>query len=411
MPDRARSNRRFGLAFAIVSTALLMVAASAPSPFYPRFAEELGLAPVATTLIFSVYAFTMLTALLVAGAVSDAVGRRPVVSAGSLLVAVSLLLFWQADGLAMLIVARALQGVAAGLLLPAVSAMVVDSASPLRPQSASLWNTIAGMIGLATGAITAAIVLDVAADPERVVFGSLAAAFVLIAAAVWAADEPVRSSRGRARLTVPRLFVPAHLRPALSAALPAIIASWATNGLFLALGSSVVAGVFGATSHAQQSSAIPVFAIAGVVTAVSLRQRSARFVSVYGTAALGIGTALSLGALALQSLPVYVAAVAVMGSGFGTTFMGVLKTLMPRVDPSQRAAVMAVIYAVSYLAFGVPTIIAGLLAPIISLAGAMITLGALIVLLCLIATVKRLRVRELASLAAEEHIEEHAQHK
>ena len=67
---------------------------------------------------------------------------------------------------------------------------------------------------------------------------------------------------------------------------------------------------------------------------------------------------------------------------------------MPRVAPSERAAVMAVMYTISYLAFGVPSIIAGLLVPLVSLAGAMTVLATVIVGLCLVATVARLRVRD-----------------
>lgn len=394
---------------------LLMVAASAPSPFYPLFAERLGLPPVATTLVFAVYAFTMLAALLTTGSLSDVVGRRPVVAAGALLLAVSLVLFWQAGGLPMLLVARGLQGIAAGLLLPAFSAMVVDFAAPRHPDSASLWNTVGAMMGLGTGAISAANVLDRAANPAGVVFGSLAAVFVLIAAAVWVVpgggaggSAGVRGSGGvrgsfgargssgargsfGARLTIPRLRVPNYLRRPLLVAVPAIIAGWATNGLFLALGSAVVKQEFGALTYAQSTVAIPIFAASGILASVVLHRRSARLVSVYGTAALGIGTALSLFALSFDSLGGYLAAAAVTGTGFGTAFMGVLKTLMPRVDPGERAAVMAVIYVVSYLAFGVPTIVAGLLVPVLSLRGTMQLLGLVIVVLGAVATVQRLR--------------------
>lgn len=397
------ARRRLGLGFAVAATMLLMVAASAPSPFYPLFAERLGLPPVATTLVFAVYAFTMLAALLTTGSLSDVVGRRPVVAAGALLLAVSLVLFWQAGGLPMLLVARGLQGIAAGLLLPAFSAMVVDFAAPRHPDSASLWNTVGAMMGLGTGAISAANVLDRAANPAGVVFGSLAAVFVLIAVAVWVVpgggaggSAGVRGSGGvrgsfGARLTIPRLRVPNYLRRPLLVAVPAIIAGWATNGLFLALGSAVVKQEFGALTYAQATVAIPIFAASGILASVVLHRRSARLVSVYGTAALGIGTALSLFALSFDSLGGYLAAAAVTGTGFGTAFMGVLKTLMPRVDPGERAAVMAVIYVVSYLAFGVPTIVAGLLVPVLSLRGTMQLLGLVIVVLGAVATVQRLR--------------------
>ncbi|HXH34165.1 MAG TPA: MFS transporter [Plantibacter sp.] len=390
------AGRGRGFAFAITATTLLMIAASAPSPFYPQFAEQLGLLPVATTLIFAVYAFTMLVALLLTGSISDTVGRRPVIAVGSVLLAVSLAVFWLSESLTMLLVARSLQGVAAGVLLPALSAMVVDLAPPKHMDAASLWNTIAAMIGLGIGAITAAVVLDRAADPAAAVFGTLAVVFLLVAALMWTTPEQSHSARPRLGRTVPRLAVPAHLRRALLVAVPAIIAGWATNGLFLALGSAVVAHEFGATTHAAQASTIPVFAVSGIIASVVLHRRSARVVSVYGTSALGIGTALSLGALAVHSFPLYLLTVAVVGTGFGTAFMGVLKTLMPRVSETERAAVMAVVYTVSYLAFGVPTIIAGLLVPVMSLQGTMTSLGIVIVLLSAVATVKRLRIRDHA---------------
>lgn len=270
--------------------------------------------------------------------------------------------------------------------------MVVDFAPPAQAHAASLWNTIAAMSGLGVGAITAAIILDVSENPAGVVFASLAGIFVAIATLVWTTPPGERSPGARAKLASSRPAVPQNLRGAIAVAIPAIIAGWATNGLFLALGSSLVRLHFGATSHALQSAAIPVFAVAGIAASVLLHRRSARLVSVYGTAALGVGTALSLLALALHAFPAYLLAVALVGTGFGTAFMGVLKTLMPRVNPAQRAAVMAVVYIVSYLAFGLPTIVAGLLVPVITLPGAMGALGAAIVVLCAIATVQRIRI-------------------
>lgn len=391
MPEVRTAVRRRGFGFASLATTLLMVAASAPSPFYPQFARQLGLLPVATTLIFAIYAFTMLAALLLTGALSDIVGRRPVIAVGAVLLVVSIVMFWRSDGLTMLLLARALQGVAAGVLLPALSAMVIDFAPPQHAEAASLWNTISAMTGLGIGAIAAAIALDLAANAADVVFGSLAVIFVLIAGLVWITPETSRPDRVRSGSFMSRPAVPKHLRRPFLVAVPAIIAGWATNGMFLALGSSVVKNDFDATTHAQRSLAIPVFAMSGIVASILLHRRTARLVSVYGTSALGLGTALSLAALASHSLPAYLFTVAIIGTGFGTAFMGVLKTLMPRIDPDERASVMAVIYTVSYLAFGVPTIFAGVLIPILTLHAATIVLGSVIALLCAIATVRRVR--------------------
>ncbi|WP_187250778.1 MFS transporter [Microbacterium sp. 4-7] len=393
---------RWGFGFAAAATTLLMVAASAPSPFYPEFARQLGLLPVATTLIFAIYAFTMLTALLLTGALSDTVGRRPLISAGALLLALSILIFWQSGDLTMLLFARAFQGIAAGVLLPALSAMVIDFAHPRRAEAASLWNTISAMIGLGIGAITAAIALDLFANATDVVFGSLTITFVLISALVWTTPEKLRPVRTRIRHLLSKPAVPDHLRLPFLVAVPAVIAGWATNGMFLALGSSVVKEVFDATTHAQQSLAIPVFAISGIAASVLLHRKAARLVSVYGTSALSLGTALSVVALLSHSLPTYLISVAIIGTGFGTAFMGVLKSLMSRIDPDERASVMAVIYTVSYLAFGVPTLIAGVLIPVLSLHTTAIILGVVIALLGAIAAVWRARIRDRSRADAVE---------
>ena len=390
--DYTRQIPRRGFALAMAATILMMAAASAPSLFYPQIAEQLGLVPVATTLVFAVYTFTLLAALLYLGPLSDHIGRRPVVTAGSLALALSLAMFWFADSLATLLVARALQGLAAGLLIPALSAMMIDFEPPSHPNIAALWNTIGPMIGLGTGALGAALLLDLTPEPTAAVFGPLVLAFLTVAATVWSTPELVPKTRIRRGDLRPRFMVPLHLRRMFTAGVPAIIAGWATNGLFLALGAGLVGSELGCSTHTHAGIVIFALAISGITASSVLQRRSARTISLYATSALAFGTAASIVALALGSYPAYVASVAIVGSGFGTAFLGVLRTLMPHTASSERAAVMAVIYTVAYLAFGVPTIVAGLLVPVLTLSGTMTVLGAIIIALSLAATVLRLRI-------------------
>lgn len=378
-----------GFAFALTATIATMLAASAPSLFYPDIAESLDLTPVATTLVFAVYAFALLVTLLYLGPVSDPLGRRPVITLGSVLLATSIVLFWHADSLTALLAARGLQGVGAGIIIPALSAMLIDFEAPTRPGSASLWNTIGPMLGLGIGALGTAILLDITADPSSAVFGGLSAIFLLLTVIVWVTPERVSRTRVRWTELRPQFMVPDNLRPLFAASMPAIIAGWATNGLFLALGASLVRDELGGTTHTHAGVVIFTLAIFGITASVLLRPCSPRTISLYSTGALAIGTTLSIGALALHSYPAYLATVAVVGSGFGTAFLGALRSLLPLTGSTERAAVMSVIYTVSYLAFGVPTIIAGLLVPLITLQGAMIALGIAVIVLAVISTVAR----------------------
>ena len=79
-PPAARSRRRaYALAGAIIGLALF--ASGTPSPLYGIYRELWGFSPLVLTLVYATYAFGVLAALLLAGRVSDDVGRRPVLLA------------------------------------------------------------------------------------------------------------------------------------------------------------------------------------------------------------------------------------------------------------------------------------------------------------------------------------------
>src|SRR3954453_9990707 len=96
---------------------LALFASGTPSPLYETYRELWGFSPVVLTLVYATYAFGVLTTLVLAGRVSDEVGRRPVllVALGTLIGAT--VLFMVADSVVWLFVARGVQGLATGLAL------------------------------------------------------------------------------------------------------------------------------------------------------------------------------------------------------------------------------------------------------------------------------------------------------
>jgi hypothetical protein len=63
--------------------------------------------------------------------------------------------------------------------------------------------------------------------------------------------------------------------------------------------------------------------------------------------------------LETTSAAAFLAGVAVAGAGFGAAMLGALRTISALAAPGQRASLIAAIFIVSYLAFSVPVVVAG----------------------------------------------------
>src|SRR5580698_778460 len=105
---------------------LFLCGASAPSPLYAIYQSKFGFSTTVLTAIFAVYAVAVLAAVLPAGELSDQVGRRPVIIFGLALQIVAMAVFIVAHGVALLFVARILQGISVGIVIGALSALLVD---------------------------------------------------------------------------------------------------------------------------------------------------------------------------------------------------------------------------------------------------------------------------------------------
>jgi MFS family permease len=375
------ARHRAGFAIVLIGMMLMMASASAPSPFYPVLQHDIGFSDPVLTGIFAVYTLFLLATLLTAGSCSDHIGRRPVLSVGFALLALSLLIFEQAASVHGLLIARALQGVACALLLSTLSATIVDLEPPSRPGSAAIVNSVIPLVGLALGALAAGAILGGTGNAKQEVFGTLILGFLALSGAAWALPETSPRHEGLLSALRPRLGLPPRARAAFWQAAPAIIAGWATGGLYLSLGAPIVARIFGIHSSLMQAFVVTLLAGMGALACFALRNRSPRQITLAGTAALSIGIALTLIGITLPSLPLYLAALGLAGTGFGTCFYGALRTLIPLSAPSERGELFASILTLSYTAFGAPTLIAGLLLPHLGLTVTAVGYGLVIVVL------------------------------
>src|ERR1044071_8145939 len=93
-----------------------MAGANPATPLYAVYAERFHFSSLVLTAVFATYAFVLVPALILFGRLSDRFGRRPVILAGLAVAVAGLLLFTFARGTAWLFGARALQGLAVGMI-------------------------------------------------------------------------------------------------------------------------------------------------------------------------------------------------------------------------------------------------------------------------------------------------------
>ena len=382
------------LAYALVAAviSLALFASGTPSPLYGTYRELWHFSPVVLTLIYATYAFGVLASLVLAGRVSDEVGRRPV-----LIVALSTLmgasvLFMLADSVAWLFVARGIQGIATGLALGAASASLLDLHPRRDPAGVGLTNGVASTAGLGLGVLTSAVVIDTLPAPRVLPYVVLFVLFAIALVGALLMPEPV-TERSRPRLTPQKPSVPAAVRrPFLLAAL-GVISSWSIGGLFLSLGPQLSGTLFHSTDHIVAG--VSVFALAGAGSVGQLVfGRSAPWKgAAYGSIALAVGMLMIVTATSDGSSALFVAGTVVGGAGFGVAFLGALRVLSAAIPNEHRAAVMSAFYIVAYLSISIPAIIAGVLVTPLGLQSTFEIFGSVVAGLALLVALEAWRQR------------------
>ena len=337
---------------------LFMYAAAAPTPLYRVYQEKWGFSAATLTAVFAIYVLFLVVTLLTFGSLSDHIGRRPLIITGIVVFAVACVLFLVANGVALLFAARALQGIAVGVGLNTLGAVLMD----LRPRSslAPLLSSVSPNVGLATGALLTSILVQYGPTPTQLVWWLLLAAFAAAFVLVVAMRESGTARPGALASLRPRLSVPRPARGAFARAVSALVAVWALGGFYLSLGPNLAAEL--ARSHNLMWGGAVAFLLTGVGAAAAVAVRNVRPATVMlgGCLALMVGAGVSVAAIETGSAAVLLLSTGLAGLGFGPAFLGAYRTVVALAAPAERAGLIAAIFTVSYLSMGLPALIAGL---------------------------------------------------
>ncbi|MFF0516471.1 MFS transporter [Streptomyces sp. NPDC004250] len=335
----------------------LLAASSAPTPLYATYADAWHFSPITTTVVFGVYAIAVLVSLLVFGRVSDHVGRRPVLLTALALQAVALAVLATAQGVDALLLGRVLQGVSTGGAVGALGAAMLD----VDRHRGAVTNAATPGIGTGSGALLSGVLVQYAPAPTHLVYLLLIGTFVIQGAAVLRMPETVRRTPGARAALIPRMAVPSGLWGTVLTAAPILFATWSLAGFYGSLGPALARQLSGSDSTVVAGLGLFLLTVTATVSAAVLGRTSPRRVMVLGIAVLMAATLAALAAVATGSAPGFFGSTVIAGIGFGAGFQGGLRTVVSRAAPRERAGLMSVLYVVSYLGMGVPSVVAGIL--------------------------------------------------
>ncbi|MBC8787579.1 MAG: MFS transporter [Pseudomonas fluorescens] len=376
-------SQRSSLAFLVITMLTFLAASSAPTPLYQVYQDSLHFSAAMLTVIFGVYAVSLLAALLTVGSLSDYLGRKPVIFVALILNMVAMLLFINADSTAYLIAARALQGFATGMATAVLSATLLDTDRLRGP----MLNSLAPLLGMASGGLGSGLLVEFAPRPTQLIYFTLLGLMALQAVCMLRLPETVSRIPGALKSLAPTLHVPQQARRALWLAMPLNVAVWSLGGFFSSLAPSLVRAATGSTSHLIGGGLVAVVTLSGAVMIYSLRARAADRIMRLSAVLLAAGVALLLVAVQSASLWLFFVASVIAGLGFGGGFMGSVRSIVGLALPHERAGLMSAFYALSYLAFCVPALLAGNLSRVFGLIATTDGYGAVLIVLALSALV------------------------
>jgi MFS family permease len=297
------------------------------------------------------------------------------------------------------IAGRIVQGVATGVASGPLTAALVELAPPKWKRLGTILGSVSVTGGLAVGSLLAGLAIQLTMAANSIIFIVLTIITVLGIAVVALSPESVSRTPGALRSLVPRVAIPPAARREFAAAAPVVAAIWMLAGLSGGLAPSMVRSVFLLDSDLLNGLAGFIAPATSAVVGLAFARVDPRRAMSIGIYAAIIGAVGIIGGVYAESLALMFVGQAIAGVGFGASFTAALSLVFPLAAAHQRAGLVAGIYIVSYVGFGVPIVIAGQLTDTLGLVPTVSWYTALTVVLALISLIAQLRLRRAAAPA------------
>ncbi|UKK94711.1 MFS transporter [Brucella pseudogrignonensis] len=375
---RGRAETSSALSLHGLTIILFFAASSITTPLFPLYQADWGVSAFQISVIFASYVGTLLLGLLFMGGLSNHFGRRPIILGALVIEGLALVMFLLAGSGSWLIAARLVQGFATGIATTAVAAALLD----VDQKTGSLINSLAPMVGMALGALGAGVLVQFAPMPLRLVYVLALALAAIQMLRTWASPETFQNRASMGWSLRPRIEIPRGLRGTFARIIPLNVAVWGVGALFLSLLPGLLHEIAPGPSMGWLSGAeVGLMTLLGGIAVLMFRNRTATTARIWGGVALIVGIGLILLGTTLQNHWLLLMGAVPTGIGFGAGFLGVLRALVARAQPHERAGLVSAFYIASYLPNALLAMIAGYAAQRFGVTDTVLIFGAFIILM------------------------------
>ena len=337
---------------------MIMLSANIPAPLYSAYANRFHFGPATLTMIFATYVVFLIPSLLFWGQWSDFKGRHLPIGGGILLAILGAVSFLVARGILALFLARALQGLAAGMLSGPATAMLTEL-DPSK-QKAPLLAGIATVGGTATGPLLGGVIAEFAPWPLHLVYALSLAGLVGSGLAFRLVPETRMRQTGTFYWHRPR--VPVEIRRVFWLAGGTAFVVWSVTAFFMSLAPTYAETLLHVTNLAVAGGVVFLMLVSAFATQLITRSSRPDKLMVTGLALTFMALVILLLTVPSQNLILLVASTVLAGIGQGMAFLGSQTTITQAAPNAVKADVISSFYVIIYAGVGAPIILVGLAA-------------------------------------------------
>ncbi len=365
--------------YAFVGMLVFTMGTSIVTPLFPLYKQEFHLSNGTVTLLFATYTVTVVPTMLVAGNLSDLLGRKRLILPGMATITAASLVFAFTTSLSALFVGRVLQGLAIGMFLGVGAAFVVDHARPEDRQKAAQLAGLGFRLGFGLGPGLAGIMAQYLSDPLHRPFRWHAMVMIVGIVAILLAPETLRRRPG-ARFAV-RVGVPeGQFRGFATFMAPAAFLMSFLDATLLSLAPLYMAETLNVRNIALIGLVGFLVLAAGGFTPLVFRNLDPRRAVMAGVALSTICSLLVVGAAAANTAVLVIVAAGVIGFTNGLILQGATTIASLVVPIEERGKLVSALYMCAYSGT-VPSVALGYLSRAIGLTWTMAVFSAVAALI------------------------------